>query len=125
LAENINGVIEDCSKIPSVEMEPNRDLFYLKGYNTEAFYTVKNEKANIGFRLDWNGDLFKCLWLWQERFATKDFPWWGNCYTIALEPWTSCYTQKPQEAIERGEWLHMKAGQVVTTDLKAGAFRIS
>jgi len=125
LAKNIDGVIEDVSKIPPVETESYRDLCYLKGYDTNAFYAIKNEKENIGFRLDWNGDLFKCLWLWQERFATADFPWWGNCYTVALEPWTSCYTQKPEEAIAKGEWLHLEARQIVTTDLTASAFRIA
>ena len=121
----IDGAIEDASKIPPVETEPYHDLCYLKGYDTKAYYAIKNEKDNIGFRLDWNGDLFKCLWLWQERFATLDFPWWGKCYTVALEPWTSCYTQKPEEAIAKGEWLHLEAGQVVTTELTAGAFRIA
>jgi hypothetical protein len=86
---------------------------------------IKNEKDNIGFRLDWNGNLFKCLWLWQERFATLDFPWWGKCYTVALEPWTSSYTQTPEEAIANGEWLHLEGGQVITTDLTAGAFKIA
>ena len=122
MAENINGKIEDVSKIPPVETEPYRDLCYLKGYDTKAFYTIKNEKENIGFSLTWNGDLFKCLWLWQERFATLDFPWWGKCYTIALEPWTSCYTTEPEQAIEKGEWLHLEAGQIITTELTAGAF---
>ena len=122
LAENIDGEIVDASKIPPVEAEPYHDLCYLKGYNTKAFYAITNEDDNIGFRLDWNGDIFKCLWLWQERFATLDFPWWGKCYTVALEPWTSCYTQKPEEAIAKGEWLHLEAGQVVTTELTAGVF---
>lgn len=99
MAENISGSKDDASTIPPGETAPYRDLCYLKGFDTNAYYAIKNEKENIGFRLDWNGDLFKCLWLWQERFATVDFPWWGKCYTVALEPWTSCYTQKPEEAM--------------------------
>jgi hypothetical protein len=125
LAEKIDGKIDDASKIPPVETEPYRDLCYLKGYDTKAFYAIKNEKENIAFRIDWNGDLFKCLWLWQERFATLDFPWWGRCYTVALEPWTSAYTQKPEEAIAKREWLHMEAGQVISTALSAGVFPIT
>ena len=46
LAEKIDGGIEDASKIPPAEKEPYRDLCYLKGYNTNAFYTIKNEKEN-------------------------------------------------------------------------------
>ena len=121
--ENINGEKVDASRIPPVESAPYRDLCYLEGHDTKAFYSIKSEKANIGFRLNWNGDLFKTLWLWQERYATLDFPWWGQCYTIALEPWTSRYTINPEEAIAKGEWLHLEAGQVLTTDLTAEAFR--
>jgi hypothetical protein len=124
LAENISGAKDDASVIPSIAAAPYHDLCYLKGFGTNAFYAIKNELANIGFRLDWNGDLFKCLWLWQERFATSDFPWWGKCYTVALEPWTSQYTQKPEEAIAKGEWLHLTAGEIITTELTAGAFTI-
>lgn len=120
MAENISGDTDDASIIPAVETEPYRELSYLKGFDTIAYYTIKNK--NIGFRLDWDGDLFKCLWLWQERFATLGFPWWGKCYTVALEPWTSCYTQKPEEAIAKGEWLHMEAGQTITTELAASVF---
>jgi Domain of unknown function (DUF4432) len=124
MAVNSAGAVEDASKIPPIETDPYRDLCYLKGYDTKAHYSIKNETGNIGFRLDWNGDLFKCLWLWEERFATLDFPWWGKCFTVALEPWTSCYTQKPEEAIAKGEWLHLEAGQVVITELTAEAFQI-
>ena len=122
LAENVDGDTIDASKIPPVETEPYHDLCYLKGYDTKAFYAIKNEEDNIGFRLDWNGDLFKCLWLWQERFATLDFPWWGKCYTVVFRNQTSCYTQKPEEAIAKGEWLHLEAGEVVATELTAGTF---
>ena len=47
------------------------------------FIIEKIFSLHKGFRLKWNGDLFKTLWLWQERYATLDFPWWGQCYTIA------------------------------------------
>ena len=30
---------------------------------------------------------------------------------------------QPGEAIAKGEWLHLEAGQVLTTDLTAEAFR--
>jgi hypothetical protein len=119
MAENIDGLIEDASRIPSVDAKPYRDLCYLKGYDEKAYYLIQNDKRNIGFRLDWNGELFKCLWIWQERFASLDFPWWGDCYTVALEPWTSAYTQKPEEAITKCEWLHLEANQTIETELTA------
>ena len=121
MAENIDRVMENASKIPSIETHAYRDLCYLKGYDSKAYYAIKNED-NIGFRLEWNGDLFKCLWLWQERCATLDFPWWGKCYTVALEPWTSSYTQNPEEAIAKKEWLHLDSGQIIATELSAEIF---
>lgn len=86
---------------------------------------IKNKKKDIGFQVTWDGDLYKCLWLWQERFATAAFPWWGQCYTIALEPWTSAWTREPENAIENSEWLKIQAGEVITTQLTAGIIQDS
>lgn len=118
-AENISGDFDDASLIPAFDAEPYRELCYLSNFGDEAYYTIRNTEKKIGFKLCWDGNLFKYLWLWQERFATKDFPWWGNCHTVALEPWTSCYTNSPEDEIGRGEWLHLETGQVISTELKA------
>ena len=92
--ENMEGAVDDARIIPDTESKPYSDLCYLKGYSENAFYTLKSKKYGIDFNLNWDGNLFKCLWLWQERYATKDFPWWGQCYTVALEPWTSAWTEQ-------------------------------
>jgi galactose mutarotase-like enzyme len=102
--------------------EQYADLCYLDKLDEQAFYTIKNEKLNLGFGLQWDGRLFKDLWFWQERNATQDFPWWGDCYTVALEPWTSKWTQDPEKAIKNGEWLRLEARQTIETTLVATAF---
>ena len=98
------------------------DLCYLEGFDSKAFFAVRNEKRNIGFSLSWDGDLFSTLWYWQERNATKDFPWWGDCFTAALEPWTSPWTSDPLNAIKREEWKKIRAGEIIFTCLVAKAF---
>lgn len=119
LGENISGMIDDASVIPDVEASPYSDLCYLKGYKKDAFYVIKNRESGLGFKLSWDGLLYKSLWLWQERFATLDFPWWGKCYTVALEPWTSEGTGDPQKAIKNSEWLKIGPGEVISSEISA------
>lgn len=120
--ENQEGKAVDGSKIPDVHAKAYSELCYLEGYPKEAYYRIFNRERNIGFELNWQGDLFKCLWQWQERYSTQDFPWWGDCYTVALEPWTSAGTDDPEGAIAKGEWLKILPGEVVGTELRATIF---
>ncbi|HNR72581.1 MAG: hypothetical protein UZ12_BCD005000695 [Bacteroidetes bacterium OLB12] len=98
------------------------DLCYLEGFDTNAFYSVKNNVKNVGFAFTWDGKLFKSLWMWHERNAIKNFPWWGQCYTLALEPWTSRWTNEPQKAIDNKEWFILNARAAVKTVFTAHAF---
>ena len=118
--ENSEGKLDDASQIPDIEAEPYRELCYLYGYPKDAYYTIRNQQSKISFDLKWSGKLFKFLWLWQERYATQDFPWWGKCYTVALEPWTSAGTDDPEGAIANGDWLKIRPGEVISTELSAG-----
>lgn len=122
VAKSKNGKQDDAGFVSAKGEAQYSDLCYLEGYNRKAFYTIRNEKRNVGFALQWDGELFKDLWYWQERNATKDFPWWGDCYTVALEPWTSPWTNRPLEAIENKEWLVLEAGATIRTSFIASAF---
>ncbi|MEQ9405928.1 MAG: DUF4432 family protein [Cyclobacteriaceae bacterium] len=121
-ALNKAGESINSGKVSALGENEYADLSYISGYEKEAYYSIKNEGLNVGFGLQWDGLLFKDVWYWQERNATKDFPWWGDCYTVALEPWTSKWTQYPKEAIKKGEWLRMKANEVIQTRIIASAF---
>jgi len=116
------GLPDDARNVSPRGVEQYSDLCYLEGFGSRAFYSVKNEVLNVGFGLTWDGALFKDLWLWQERNATTDFPWWGDCYTVALEPWTSRWTSEPLKAIDNNEWLKIEAGANIKTEFKATAF---
>ena len=109
----------DASEIHDIHGERYSELSYLQGYSQRSHYTISSKKYKVGFNLQWDGDLFKYLWLWEERYATKDFPWWGQCYTVALEPWTSPWTNESERAIRNGQWLQIKAGETIKTSLMA------
>lgn len=123
--KNIKGEPDDASCIPDVNSEKYSDLCYLEGFPEKAFYTIKSKGKDIAFNLNWSEWLFKCLWLWQERKATQGFPWWGGCYTVALEPWTSAGTSDPEKAIAKSEWLKIAAGESITTELDAGFMNVT
>ncbi|MCM4157579.1 DUF4432 family protein [Gramella sp. AN32] len=122
IGENIDGAKDDASLIPDENGASYSELCYLEGYEKDAYYTIKNKEKNLSFNVKWNGNMFKCLWIWEERYAAKDFPWWGDCYTVALEPWTSSGTNNPDKAIENSEWLKIKSGETIETNLCAGIF---
>ena len=121
-AKTKSGKLDDASNVSAHGVDQYSDLCYLEGYDAKAFYAIRNEKRNVGFALQWDGKLFKDLWYWQERNATTDFPWWGDCYTVALEPWTSLWTNQPHEAIKNNEWLKLDAGSSIKTSFVASAF---
>ena len=114
------GSALDASRIEGVSGPSYSELAYLGGYDDMAGYELYNKTLDLGFQVNWDGSVFKNLWLWEERRATKEFPWWGNCYTVALEPWTSKWTSSPDDAIANNEWLKLKPDQVITTSLTAG-----
>lgn len=125
LGEGIKEKPVDASMIGDVNAGSYSEMCYLKGYPKEAFYSIKSKKYNIGFTLRWDGGLFPCAWLWEERYSTKDFPWWGQCYTVAVEPWTSPWTKDPEKAIANSEWRKIGAEETIATKLQASINPIS
>ncbi len=111
---------DDASQIPAYSASPYSDLAYLSGYPKDAKYALWSEQEQIGFGVEWDARVFSHLWYWQERYATQDSPWWGDAYAVGLEPWTSAWTSEPDQAIKRGEWLNIKAGVALDTQLLAG-----
>ena len=83
-AFNKDGRKERADTIPPENSPAYSELSYLYGYADQGRYQIKNTKHNIGFRLDWDATLFKYVWLWQERYCTRDAPWWGNAYALSL-----------------------------------------
>lgn len=117
---DVNDVENNASEIPGEDASPYSDLSYLSGFPKEAYYTLWNKQKDLGFQVKWDADIFSHLWYWQERYATKDAPWWGSAYAVGLEPWSSKWTSEPEKAIENEEWLRMDANSEKSIKMKAG-----
>jgi hypothetical protein len=63
------------------------DLVYLTGFpDPTAWYEVRSPERPIGVRVEWSRDTLPWLWYWQEFGGTTGYPWYGEMYTIGLEP---------------------------------------
>lgn len=121
MAIGADGSPDDASIIKPAGKQPYSDLAYLSGFDNNGSYKIMNQSRKIGFGLNWDAGLFKYVWYWHERYGTQDSPWWGKVYTVALEPWTSKWSDDPQAAIDRGDWLKLEAHESIETEIQAFA----
>lgn len=119
LGQQSDGMEIDASIIPPAGENPYSELAYLKDFDDTAWYRISDIEGKMSFKLSWDRDIFKFLWFWQERNATKNAPWWGNAYAIALEPWSTPWSPNPQQQIDHGEWISLRAEEVISTHLIA------
>lgn len=120
MTEGVDGQLLDASKILASDSKRFSELAYLSNFKDDAYYSITTD--NMTFALHWDKSIFKTLWYWQERYATKDSPWWGKTYAIALEPWTSIWHKNPTKSIIEKEWLKLKANENLTTSMVAHCY---
>jgi len=75
------------------------------GYITDleqGWYAMVNPERNLGFGLAWPLEIFPYLWFWQELGGTFDYPWYGRCSVMAVEPFTSIPGVGLERAIAEG-----------------------
>ncbi len=88
LAVGKDGHMVDLSRMPGPA--DRRDMLaYLFDFDGSPWYALVNPEKHIGLGMTWDSQVFKYLWLWQEVHATEGFPWYGEAYTVAVEPWSS------------------------------------
>ncbi len=80
----------------------------------EGWFQVTDEKKRLRFRVEWDGALFPALWVWQEFGYTKDYPFYGGCRAMALEPMTG-NTPTLAAAAEDGSAMVLPARASVST----------
>ena len=119
MVKGVDGSIDDARTIPHHRSTPYSDLAYLSSFDGPAYYALFDQHRNLGFRVDWDPHVFKYLWFWQERYATRDAPWWGSAYVIGLEPWSGPHPADPQQSIKQGDYLHLTGGTSLQTWLMA------
>lgn len=115
--EDINGKQLDLSKV-----RPKSAKAYDQSYITDmsqGWYAITNQELNVGWAVSYSHELFKYLWYWQSLGGGFGYPWYGRCYNIGLEPFTSYSNEGLAGAIKNGTALKLKPNQKITTSLKA------
>lgn len=96
----------DMSQFPAVPCSEMVFIDQLGGH----WYSVYNEKRQVGIGLCWDGGAFPYLWLWQENFAEKTSPFHGNVRGLALEPQRS-NVPILEQAVAAGEAPFLQPGE--------------
>jgi hypothetical protein len=117
-----DGKPRDLSAIPG-EDERRDTLAYLIDFGDQAWYALTNPRLNLGVGLAWDQRVFRCLWLWQEVYATRGFPWYGCAYTVAVEPWSSYPGMGLAKVMDTTQThLTLQAGAKLSTELTVTLF---
>jgi hypothetical protein len=78
----------DLSHVPGKTAQ--RDLLaYFTDYDDTGWYAITNTELGFGVGLAWPRKNFPYAWFWQEINASPGFPFYQNCYVMAIEPATS------------------------------------
>lgn len=77
----------DMQEIVSIN-EGTSDMLFASKLK-EGWFGLTNKKLGIGIGMGWPIEMFPFIWIWQEFGGHKSYPWYGNAYTLALEPFTS------------------------------------
>ncbi len=96
------------------------DMFYLTDLS-EGFYAVTNTALGLGFAMEFDPEVFSCIWYWIACNAPAGAPFHGRSYTVALEPFTS-WPAILTHAIAHGTQRSLEPGASLSTSLWAGMF---
>ena len=91
-----------CGTIPLVE--PGRaisDMRYLAKL-TEGWYRIENHQLGFGLKWNWDARLFPYVWLWRELFGSKGYPFYGRCFVVGVEPFTSIPGHGLKQCLQNG-----------------------
>jgi hypothetical protein len=88
----------------------------------EGWYGLANPELDYGFGLAWPKEIFPYVWFWQELRGSFGFPWYGRCYVMAVEPFTSVPGCGLERAIAAGTAPVLAAGAKVEARFAAVFF---
>lgn len=110
----------DLSAVPA-EGTPRSMLGYLGDF-TEGWYAITNPELGFGVGLAWPREALPYAWMWQEMRASTGYPWYGNTYTLAIEPNTSIPGQGLEKVIAAGTQGTLEPGGRASLALVATFF---
>lgn len=119
-----DGQQVDLSIIPS-ENEVRGLYAYLTDFDGQPEYTLTNDQLNLGVKCTWSGEVFRCLWLWQEMHAGTGFPFYSQTYTMAVEPWSS-YPGHGLQSVLNSTRMHLtlEPGASLNADLAISLYHL-
>jgi len=108
----------DLSEIPGPEQGSHDDV-YLCDLDA-GWAAVVNDGLGLGFRLDWDADVFRWIISWQPYGGARAMPLAGS-YGLGVEPWVS--GGNLEAAVAAGEALELPARGSMRTALTATILR--
>ena len=107
---------KDFGQCPA-EGEGRGEMFYLTDL-AQGWYALVNPARRLGLAMSWDTAVFPYVWIWQEANSSKNYPYFGGAYAVALEPFSSL-----PGARQRGErLLKLFGGESLSTRLCFAAF---
>jgi hypothetical protein len=88
----------------------------------EGWYGLSNPSLGFSVGLAWPKEIFPYVWFWQELRGSFGYPWYGRCYVMAVEPFTSVPGCGLERAIAAGTAPVLAAGAKVEASLAAAFF---
>jgi galactose mutarotase-like enzyme len=114
-----NGKPWDISRISPPE-ERVSEMTYLTDLQA-GWYAITNRRRKVGFAMAFDTNVFRHLWCWQNLGGEMQWPFWGRCYVMAVEPFSSIPAILTN-AIAAGTHLTLRPGETLTAWLRAGAY---
>jgi hypothetical protein len=96
-------------------------MVYLTDFSGDhGWYSITNTELGLGVGLVWPVAVFPYAWFWQEMHAGTGFPWYGEVYVMAIEPFTSMPGHGLSKVIEKTQTqITIPAGQSVGVEFAA------
>jgi len=105
----------DLSRIPSKDVCAEETVFITS--LEEGWYVITNPDLKLGFGLTWDKAVYPAVWFWQN-YNRPDYPWFGRCWNIALEPCTS-HPGTFEKQLKAGTIPKIKGNSSIETEVKA------
>ena len=109
--------IRDCSLVPEAGSEAEH-VIHLRDFSF-GWAALWNDERKLGFGIRWDEKHFPYAWSWASGKSGDDYPLWGDCHTVTIQPSTSPLL--PFDLlVEKGEVLWVEGHDAVSTSLGAG-----
>lgn len=115
----VSGNEQELHRIPPDDC-PEADLFYFTNLK-EGGYSIVNPKKKLGVSLNFDQQVFDCIWYWKVLRGSFGYPWYGRTYQVGLEFWNGTDYAKDKEA---GTIKKMKAGEMLSTSYAMEIFNV-